>query len=147
GTALQSVAKGAVDLGTLQDESEKQAAEQAAESFKPVLEKLREALKAQAKDVRTTSRLVDSPACLVVEDGETSTQLARLLKQVGQQAPEVKPILEVNTEHPMLKRLAQAEGDFDEWAQVLFDQAMLAEGALPANPAAYVQRVHRLLAA
>jgi molecular chaperone HtpG len=147
GTALQSVAKGAVDLGKLQDEAEKQAAEQAAESFKPVLEKLREALKAQAKDVRTTSRLVDSPACLVVEDGETSTQLARLLKQVGQQAPEVKPILEVNTEHPMLKRLAQAETDFDEWAQVLFDQAMLAEGALPANPAAYVQRVHRLLAA
>jgi len=147
GTPLQSVAKGAVDLGKLQDEAEKQAAEQAAETFKPVLEKLREALKEHAKDVRTTSRLVDSPACLVVEDGETSTQLARLLKQVGQQAPDVKPILEVNAEHPMLKRLAQAETDFNEWAQVLFDQAMLAEGALPSNPAAYVQRVHRLLAA
>ncbi|MDO9134577.1 molecular chaperone HtpG, partial [Hydrogenophaga sp.] len=99
GTPLQSVAKGAVDLGSLQDEDEKKAAEAAAEVFKPVLERLKESLKDKAKDVRVTSRLVDSPACLVVEDGDLSTQLARMLKQAGQPAPDVKPILEVNAEH------------------------------------------------
>ncbi|MFB1018362.1 MAG: molecular chaperone HtpG, partial [Burkholderiaceae bacterium] len=106
GTPLQSVAKGAVDLGALQDEEEKKAAETAAESFKPMLGKLKDVLKDKAKDVRVTTRLVDSPACLVVEDGEYSTQLARMLKQAGQQAPEIKPILEVNAEHPLVKKLA-----------------------------------------
>ncbi len=95
GTPLQSVAKGAVDLGKLQDEAEKKAAEEAAESFKPLLEKLKEALKDKAEDVRVTTRLVDSPACLVVQDGGMSTQLARMLKQAGQPAPDLKPVLEV----------------------------------------------------
>ncbi|TAM41495.1 MAG: molecular chaperone HtpG, partial [Burkholderiaceae bacterium] len=98
GTPLQSVAKGAVDLGKLQDEAEKKAAEEAAEAFKPVLAKLKEALKDKAEDVRVTSRLVDSPACLVVQDHGMSTQLARMLKQAGQSMPEVKPVLEVNPE-------------------------------------------------
>ncbi len=88
GTPLQSVAKGAVDLGKLQDEAEKKAAEEAAEAFKPVLAKLKEALKDKAEDVRVTTRLVDSPACLVVQDDGMSTQLARMLKQAGQQAPD-----------------------------------------------------------
>jgi molecular chaperone HtpG len=145
GTPLQSVAKGAVDLGTLQDEAEKKAAEAAAEAFKPVLEKLKESLKDKAKDVRVTSRLVDSPACLVVEDGEYSTQLARLLKQAGQQAPEVKPILEVNAEHALVKKL-EGSAHFDDLAHILFDQALLAEGGLPDDPAAYVKRVNALLA-
>ena len=99
GTPLQSVAKGAVQLGKLQDEAEKKAAEEAAEAFKPVLAKLKEALKDKAEDVRVTTRLVDSPACLVVQDDGMSTQLARMLKQAGQQAPETKPVLEVNAEH------------------------------------------------
>jgi molecular chaperone HtpG len=90
GTPLQSVAKGAVDLGKLQDDDEKKAAEEAAESFKPLLEKLKEALKDKADDVRVTTRLVDSPACLVVQDGGMSTQLARMLKQAGQPAPEAE---------------------------------------------------------
>jgi molecular chaperone HtpG len=144
GTPLQSVAKGAVDLGDLQDEAEKKAAEQAAEAFKPVLEKLKESLKDKAKDVRVTSRLVDSPACLVVEDGDYSMQLARLLKQAGQQAPEVKPILEVNAGHALVKKLETSE-HFDDLAHVLFDQALLAEGGLPEDPAAYVRRVNGLL--
>ncbi|WP_322469470.1 molecular chaperone HtpG [Hydrogenophaga sp. SNF1] len=144
GTPLQSVAKGAVDLGDLQDEAEKQAAEAAAEGFKPVLEKLKEALKDRVKDVRATSRLVDSPACLVVEDGDYSMQLARLLKQAGQKAPEVKPILEVNAGHPLVKKLEGNER-FDDLAHVLFDQALLAEGGLPEDPAAYVRRVNALL--
>ena len=144
GTPMQSVAKGAVDLGKLQDEAEKKAAETAAESFKPTLEKLKEVLKDKAKDVRVTTRLVDSPACLVVEDGEYSTQLARLLKQAGQKAPEVKPILEINAEHALVKKL-EGTPAFDDLANILFDQALLAEGGLPEDPASYVRRVNALL--
>jgi molecular chaperone HtpG len=146
GTPLQSVAKGAVDLGTLQDEAEKKAAEDAAESFKPVLAKLKEALKDKADDVRVTTRLVDSPACLVVKDHGMSMQLARMLKQAGQQAPEMKPILEVNAEHALVKKLSgDVNPNFNDLAHILFDQALLAEGGLPEDPAAYVKRVNALL--
>jgi len=144
GTPLKSVAKGAVDLGTLLDEGEKKAAEDAAEAFKPVLAKLKEALKDKAQDVRVTSRLVDSPACLVVQDGGMSIQLARMLKQAGQKAPEVKPTLEVNAEHALVKKL-DSSVNFHDLAHILFDQALLAEGGLPEDPAAYVKRVNALL--
>ena len=144
GTPLQSVAKGAVDLGKLQDEDEKKALEEVQTQFKPVLDKLKEALKDKASDVRATTRLVDSPACLVVQDGDMSTQLARMLKQAGQAVPEVKPILEVNAQHPLVKKL-EASHNFDDLAHILFDQALLAEGGLPADPAAYVRRVNQLL--
>jgi molecular chaperone HtpG len=144
GTPLQSVAKGAVDLGKLQDEAEKKAAEEAAETFKPVLEKLKEALKDKAQDVRVTTRLVDSPACLVVSDAGMSMQLARMLKQAGQKVPESKPVLEVNAEHPLVKKL-DGSAHFDDLANILFDQALLAEGGLPDDPAAYVKRVNALL--
>jgi molecular chaperone HtpG len=146
GMPLQSVAKGAVDLGSLQDEAEKKAAEDAAENFKPVLAKLKEALKDKADDVRVTTRLVDSPACLVVKDHGMSMQLARMLKQAGQQAPEMKPILEVNAEHALVKKLSgDANPNFNDLAHILFDQALLAEGGLPEDPAAYVKRVNALL--
>ena len=144
GTALQSVARGAVDLGKLQDEAEKKAAEEAAETFKPVLDKLKAALKDKAEDVRVTTRLVDSPACLVVEDSGMSMQLARMLKQAGQKVPEMKPVLEVNADHPLVKKLDGSE-HFDDLAHILFDQALLAEGGLPEDPAAYVRRVNSLL--
>ena len=144
GTPLQSVAKGAVDLGSLQDEAEKKAAEAAAETFKPVLEKLKEALKDKAQDVRVTTRLVDSAACLVVGEGDLSNQLARMLKAAGQQAPISMPILEVNAEHPLVKKLETSD-HFDDLAHILFDQALLAEGGLPEDPAAYVKRVNALL--
>ncbi|MGS5085168.1 molecular chaperone HtpG [Hydrogenophaga sp. A37] len=144
GTPLQSVAKGAVDLGTLQDEAEKKAAEAAAESFKPMLDKLKEALKDKAQDVRVTTRLVDSAACLVVGEGDLSNQLARMLKAAGQQAPATQPILEVNAEHPLVKKL-EGSAHFDDLAHILFDQALLAEGGLPEDPAAYVKRVNALL--
>ena len=144
GTPLQSVAKGAVDLGKLQDADEKKAAEEAQTQFKPVLDRLKEALKDKATDVRATARLVDSPACLVVQDGDMSTQLARMLKQAGQAVPELKPILEINARHPLVKKL-EGDAHFDDLAHILFDQALLAEGGLPEDPAAYVQRVNRLL--
>jgi molecular chaperone HtpG len=144
GTPLQSVAKGAVDLGKLQDESEKKAAEHAAEAFKPVLEKLKATLKDKAQDVRVTTRLVDSPACLVATDGGMSTQLARMLKQAGQKVPDTKPVLEVNAEHPLVKKL-DGSPHFDDLANILFDQALLAEGGVPEDPAAYVKRVNSLL--
>jgi molecular chaperone HtpG len=144
GTPLQSVAKGAVALDKLLDDQEKKAAEEAAETFKPVLAKLKEALKDKAADVRVTTRLVDSPACLVVTDSGMSMQLARMLKQAGQKAPDVKPVLEVNPDHALVKKL-DGSVHFHDLAQILFDQALLAEGGLPEDPAAYVKRVNALL--
>ena len=148
GKPLQSVAKGAVDLDKLLDEDEKKQAESLAESFKPTLDRLKEALKDRAKDVRVTTRLVDSPACLVVDEGDMSGHLARMLKQAGQSAPKSQPILEVNPEHALIKKLAaepQGSSGFDDLAQIVFDQAMLAEGGQLDDPAAYVARVTRLL--
>jgi len=144
GTPLQSVAKGAVDLGELQDEAEKKAAEEAAETFKPLLARLKEALKDKAEDVRVTTRLVDSPACLVSNDQGMSLQMARMLKAAGQPAPDTKPVLEVNAEHALVKKL-EASPNFHDLAHILFDQALLAEGGLPEDPAAYVKRVNALL--
>ncbi len=149
GKPLQSVAKGGVDLGKLQDEAEKKQAEEAAEAFKPVLERLKTSLKERAKDVRATTRLVDSPACIVVDEGDMSSHLSRLLKQAGQSAPgagKSKPILEVNPEHALVKRLDASER-FDDLAQIIFDQALLAEGGQLEDPAAYVKRVNALLTA
>ena len=146
GHALQSVAKGAVDLGKLEDETEKKQAEAVATAFQPTLERLNTSLKDRAKDVRVTTRLVDSPACLVVEEGDMSGHLARLLKQAGQGAPAGQPILEVNAEHALVKRLESSE-HFDVLAHILFDQALLAEGGQLDDPAAYVKRVNSLLLA
>jgi molecular chaperone HtpG len=109
-----------------------------------MLEKLKASLKDKAQDVRVTTRLVDSPACLVVQDHGMSTQLARMLKQAGQPVPDSKPILEVNAEHALVKKLETSE-HFDDLAHILFDQALLAEGGLPDDPAAYVKRVNALL--
>jgi len=145
GHSLQSVAKGAVDLGQLQDEEEKKQADAAAEHAKPLLERLRATLKDRAKDVRVTTRLVDSPACLVVEEGDMSAHLARLLKQAGQDAPRPQPILEINPQHALIQRLASDGAPFDDLAHIVFDQAWLAEGGQLDDPASYVQRVTRLL--
>jgi molecular chaperone HtpG len=147
GHTLQSVAKGAVDLGKLQDDEEKKKSEETAEALKPLVDRLQSALKSRARSVRTTLRLVDSPACLVMEDGDMSGHLARLLKQAGQAAPAALPTLEINAEHALVRRLADTEDGerFDDLAQVLFDQAVLAEGGHLEDPAAYVKRVNRML--
>ena len=148
GKPLQSVAKGAFDLGKLQDDEEKKQAEEAATSFKPLLDRLKTTLAARARDVRMSTRLVDSPACIVVEEGDMSSHLSRMLKQAGQSAPKSLPILEVNISHALVKRLDAADTPDDRFAdlaQVLFDQALLAEGGQLEDPAAYVARVNRML--
>lgn len=144
GTPLQNIAKGAVDLGDLTDEAEKEEARQAEESLKPVVEKLQSALADRAKEVRVSSRLVDSPACLVVGDGELTPQMAQMLKAMGQPVPDVKPILEINPTHPLIERL-ETSSDFDDLAQVVFDQALLADGGQLEDPAGYLKRINKLL--
>ena len=144
GTPLQNVSKGAVDLGDLQDAEEKKALEAAAEQFKPVVDQLSDALKAKTKEVRVTTRLVDSPACLVTSEGELSPQLIRMLKQAGQEVPEIKPILEINPAHPLVQKL-EGSAQFDDLANVIFDQAVIAVGGLPADPAEYIKRINSLL--
>ncbi|HQW54208.1 MAG TPA: molecular chaperone HtpG, partial [Acinetobacter sp.] len=135
GTPLQNVSKGAVDLGDLQDADEKKALEQAAEQFKSVVDRLTASLKDKTKEVRVTTRLVDSPACLVTSEGELSPQLIRMLKQAGQAVPDIKPTLEINPEHALVKKL-ETSAEFDDLAHVIFDQALIAEGNLPEDPAA-----------
>ena len=146
GKALASVAKGGLDLDALADEEEKKQQAEAAEAFKPTLERLKTAMGERVKEVRATARLVDSPACVVVDEHELSPHLLRMLKAAGQDAPEVKPILEVNPGHALVKRLeAQPDESFGDWAELLLDQAMLAEGAALKDPAAFVKRVNALL--
>jgi molecular chaperone HtpG len=147
GHTLTSVAKGAVDLGKLQDEDERKLAEATAEAAKPLIERLKKTLSERTKDVRATTRLVDSPACIVADEGDMSAHLARMLKAAGQEAPKARPILEINAEHPLVKKLDSAEGNerFDDLAHILLDQAVLAEGGVLEDPAAYVRRVNALL--
>ncbi len=144
GTPMKNVSKGAVDLGDLQDAEEKKALDAAAEQFKPVIEQLSASLSGKTKEVRVTTRLVDSPACLVTGEGELSPQLIRMLKDAGQAVPDMKPILEINPEHPLVKKL-QDSNQFDDLAHVIFDQAVIAEGGLPEDPAEYVKRINSLL--
>lgn len=144
GTPLQNIAKGAVDLGDLQDEAEKEEAKKAEENLKPVVDKLKTALGDRAKDVQVSTRLVDSPACLVVGDGELTPQMVQMLKQMGQEVPDIKPTLEVNPNHPLIQKLETSE-QFDDLAQVIFDQALLADGGQLEDPAAYLKRVNELL--
>ena len=144
GTPLQNVSKGAVDLGDLQDAEEKKALEAAAEQFKPVVDQLSDALKAKTKEVRVTTRLVDSPACLVTSEGELSPQLIRMLKQAGQEVPEIKPILEINPAHPLVQKL-EGSAQFDDLANVIFDKEIIEEGGLPADTAEYIKRINSLL--
>lgn len=147
GTPLQNIAKGAVDLSDLTDESEKQEAQKQEESLKPVVDKLKGVLSGRAKDVKVSNRLVDSPACLVVGEGELSPQMVQMLKSMGQAVPDVKPTLEINPTHPLIQKL-QADDNlaqFDDLAQVVFDQAVLADGGQLDDPAGYLKRVNALL--
>jgi molecular chaperone HtpG len=144
---LQSVAKGGLDLGKLEDEAEKKETEKAADELKTLIEKIKKSLEGRVKDVRVTHRLTDSPSCLVAEDFDVSGNLARILKAAGQKAPDVKPILEINPQHPAVQRLRHEETRFDDWAALLFEQAELAEGGQLEDPAGFVKRVNGLMLA
>ncbi|MEM5387616.1 molecular chaperone HtpG [Paraburkholderia phymatum] len=146
GKPLQSVARGDLDLGQLNDE-EKQAQEKVGEELKPLVERMKETLKDKAKDVRLTFRLTDSPSCLVADEGEMSGYLQRMLKAAGQNAPAMHPILEVNPEHALVKNLSADNANFDDWCHLLFDQALLAEGGSLEDPASFVKRTNALLLA
>jgi molecular chaperone HtpG len=147
GKQLQSVAKGGLDLGKLEDEAEKQEAEKAADEYKELLEKVKTALGDKVKDVRVTYRLTDSPSCLVSDEHDPSGNLARLLKAAGQKAPDAKPILEINPQHPAVMRLKYEENRFDDWSALLFEQALLAEGGQLDDPAGFVKRINDLMMA
>jgi molecular chaperone HtpG len=149
GKPLQSVARGDLDLGKLEDEAEKQAREKEAEEFKDLIARVKEVLGEKVKDVRITHRLTDSPACLVVDENEFSGNLVRMLKSVGQTAPMSKPIFELNPAHPLVARLKTAKPDdtarFADWSLILFDQALLAEGGQLDDPASFVKRLNSLM--
>lgn len=147
GKPLQSVAKGGLDLGKLEDEAEKKEQEKEAGEYKELTDKVKQALEARVKDVRITHRLTDSPSCLVSDEHDLSGNLARMLKAAGQKAPEVKPILEINPHHPAVQRLKYEEARFDDWANLLFEQAQLAEGGQLEDPAGFVKRINDLMLA
>ncbi|MCO6429162.1 molecular chaperone HtpG [Nitrosomonas communis] len=145
GKTLQSVAKGSLDLGKLEDEAEKKEQEKEADEYKELTSKMKEVLGERIKDVRVTFRLTESPACLVVDTYDMSGNLERLLKSAGQTVPNTKPILEINPHHPMVQRLKYEEAKFSDWSNILFDQALLAEGGQLEDPATFVKRLNDLL--
>ncbi|HEX5345082.1 MAG TPA: molecular chaperone HtpG [Duganella sp.] len=149
GKELVSVAKGGLDLGALEDEAEKKEHEETETSYKDLVAKMKEVLADKAKDVRVTFRLTDSPACLVADEHELSGNLLRMLKAAGQAAPESKPILEINPDHPLVQRLKNEDvaSSFSDWSNLLFDQALLAEGGSLSDPASFVKRLNELLLA
>jgi molecular chaperone HtpG len=147
GKHIQSVAKGELDLGDLEDKESKEEQEKIAEENEGLVERLKTALDGTVQEVRISSRLTESPACLVVGDYDMSANLQRLMKQLGQEAPATKPILEVNPKHPLVERMDQEadEDVFGDLAKILLDQATLAEGGQLADPAAFVHRLNKLM--
>jgi molecular chaperone HtpG len=145
GKPLASVAKGGLDLGAFADEQEKAAQEKTADEYRDLVAKVKSALGERVKDVRVTFRLTDSAACLVSDEHEMSGHLQRLLKAAGQKAPDVRPVLELNPGHALVEQLRRSDADIAEWAHLLFDQALLAEGGQLDEPAAFVRRMNRLL--
>ncbi|MDT8364617.1 MAG: molecular chaperone HtpG [Nitrosomonas sp.] len=145
GKSLQSVAKGDLDLGKLEDEEEKKIKEKETDEFQELAAKMKDVLADQVKDVRITFRLTESPACLVADTHDMSGNLERLLKSAGQKVPDTKPFLEINPHHPMVQRLKYEEARFSDWSRILFDQALLAEGGQLEDPAGFVKRLNDLL--
>jgi molecular chaperone HtpG len=147
GKKLQSIAKGDLDLGKLESETEKEIQKKIEEEAKTLVDRIKQTLGEQVKDVRVTHRLTDSPACLVSDEHDLSGNLARILKSAGQKAPETKPILEINPTHKLVKRIEAESADdvFADLAHVLFDQALLAEGGALEDPASFVKRMNSLI--
>ena len=147
GKPIVSVAKGDLDLGKLEGEDEKQQAEQAADDYKDVLERMQKQLGDKVKEVRVSHRLTSSPACLVLEEQDMAMHMQKILQQAGHDLPASKPILEINPGHALVERLKIETDDtrFADWTHVLFDQAMLSEGGQLEDPAGFVHRLNELL--
>lgn len=145
GKSLQSIAKGNLDLGNLENKEEKKEQEKEANEYKELTDKIKGILDTHVKEVRITLRLTESPACLVAESHDMGGNLERLLKSAGQKVTHAKPILEINPHHPMVQRLKYEEERFADWSYILFDQALLAEGGQLEDPAAFVKRLNELL--
>jgi molecular chaperone HtpG len=144
---LQSVAKGEVDLEQLKSDEEQKSSKESSKEQGEFLKRLEKALGGKAKEVRLSQRLTESSACLVVEDHDMSQNLARVLQQMGQDAPAPTPILEINLDHPVVSRLQSLDDQqqFEELSSVIFDQALLAEGGKLDDPAGFVRRLNNLL--
>jgi molecular chaperone HtpG len=147
GKQLQSVAKGGLDLGSLEDAKDKEETEKAADEYKELIGKIKTELADKVKDVRVTHRLTDSPSCLVADEHDLGGNLARILKAAGQKAPASQPILEINPNHPAVQRLKYEETRFSDWANLLLEQATLAEGGTLEDPAGFVKRINDLMLA
>ena len=147
GKPLQSVAKGDLDLGELEDKEEKEKQKAAEEANKDFVTRIKDALGDTVKDVRVTHRLTSTPACLVADQHDMSGNLERILKEAGQDIPTMKPILEINPDHALVEMLKQQSEDelFKDWSQILFDQALLAEGGQLEDPAGFVSRLNAML--
>jgi molecular chaperone HtpG len=147
GKQFVNIAKGELDLGDLEDKEDKEKAEKAAEDYKELLDKMKDTLQGKVKEVRVSHRLTDSPSCLVVEQQDMAVSMQKILKQAGHEVPNLEPILEINTDHPLVKKLSdeQASDKFADWTNILFDQAFLSEGGQLEDPAAFVARMNQLL--
>ncbi len=147
GKKLQSIAKGDLDLGKLEEADEKEAKKKVEEKAKTLIEKIKVSLGDRVKDVKVTHRLTDSPSCLVVGENDISGNLERILKAAGQTTPDVKPILEINPEHALIQKLEtfKDSNEFDEYASVIFDQAILSEGGQLDDPVSFIKKINRLL--
>nr|VFK36705.1 MAG: molecular chaperone HtpG [Candidatus Kentron sp. SD]VFK40250.1 MAG: molecular chaperone HtpG [Candidatus Kentron sp. SD] len=143
---LRSVAKGALDLGKLDDEEEKEQTKKADDEYKDLTKRIQDALGEQVKEVRVTHRLTSSPACLVADEHSMGKHVERLLKSAGQSIPTMRPTMEINPEHPIMQHLKQEndEARISDWSRILFDQALLSEGGLPGDPGAFVQRINKM---
>jgi molecular chaperone HtpG len=147
GKKFVSVAKGALDLGELEDQQEKQKAEQAEKDFQPLVERMQKVLEDRVKEVKVSHRLTDSPSCLVVAENDMAVSMQKLLKQAGHNVPTIEPVLEINPDHVLVRQLQGIDDEqhFNDWTLILFEQAMLSEGGQLDDPVAYVSRVNKML--
>ena len=144
---LQAITQGDLDLGGLESEEDKQAVEKATEVNSDLIARIKTLLTDKVEDVKVSGRLEESPACVVSNDGGMSLQMARMMKAAGQPAPEMKPVFEINVDHPLVKQLTKdlSDEDFSDWVELLFDQAVLSDSGQLDDPSAFTKRLNRLL--
>jgi molecular chaperone HtpG len=147
GKSLQSVTQGDLDLGDMDDKKEKKKLEKEEKEFKSLIEQMKKVLEDQVDDIKISSRLTDSPACLVAAAGGMDANMERIMQSMGQEVPTSKRVMEINVAHPLIERL-QSESDddrFEDWSRILFDQSLLAEGSQLDDPASFTRRLNGLL--